>query len=1292
MSTIFKLSIQGIRSFDAGDRQTIQFGSPLTLIAGQNGTGKTTIIECLRYATTGDLPPNSKGGAFIHDAKFSGDKEVFAQVKLAFYNVNRVQMVCTRSLLLQLKRTQRSVKTLEGQLLALKDGKRTTINTRCADLDKEMPIYLGTSKAILDYVIFCHQEDSLWPLAEASVVKKRFDEIFEATKFTKALDNIKTLRKEYTQEIKLKEKDVYHLKSEKERAEKAEQKIEALATSRTALEEKTETTKMQLSKIRTEAKELFETNQKFQAILYQLESTRKELDRNVENLDRVSQGLELMQDTEDQLCERLANFESTTSQLVDNRDRAVKQVDDTKSQADELRDQFSDFARQIGQLQSEYDVYRKNLDKRSKYGEECAQELGVRFSVDSFQSSLLQLKETVSRELEAARTRRAQEEAQCNEQLQEVKAQGLAKNDRKRAAQKEIKDNEKQLKKLEEEIDSMHVDEGVVAEEQTNLREMGSRLTAIKQQIVESKVVERHQTLSEEVERVENEAEALNVELAEVNKRSNDKARLGFMKEEYQRKQAALEALINGHRDEFSEANIDAEGADVEKQARTMHSDCQDAVDAAVHRLDALRREKSQTETRLKILDKDVSRHKATVAEKRQLLSSMVDASVLAEFDDELSRVEKDVAEITADIGTAKFTERYYAKAKELAECSDAKCLLCDRKFDDTKMETQDFVARIQANTEQLPSRLVHLKEDLAENSEYLSRLRSAKPLMNQLNEVEQQLPQLVEEQEQLRQTLQAETRSLEEQERNLTAAKRKVAQMEKLRKVSGDIMRVRREVEAISDRINSSESLLTQTGLRSSDDIYDDLGKVRQIVKEKKSQLRALTEEKSSLLAQQSSLESLSVDKKIEVNKLENLLSDKRSKEQQMKSVQVKVEQLEQEIDDINQALESLITEIEQKEQFSKETVATHAAIETKLSSQLTRISSITTQWQGLEDAIEQFTKQNGQQRLEEALAKQQDVAANLERLKETLIESERALSDAEKALVDVRGQERQLKDNLEVRRIQREIQTNKQLVAELEAKNAIHDKEQYDKKSAQLSDQQAALNSEYSSMAGEIKQINDQIEQLQQELDTEFLNVKQDYAKNLVTLQTTTIANSDLAKYGQALDNAIMKYHAMKMEEINRIIDELWKKTYTGSDIDSIIIRSEHESTRANRTYNYRVCMIKQDVELDMRGRCSAGQKVLACLIVRLALSECFGTKCGLIALDEPTTNLDKQNSESLARSLAAIISMRRNQKNFQLIVITHDEHFLSHMNAAQITDHYFRVSRNSNQKSQIHCLPAQ
>lgn len=69
MSRIDKLSISGVRSFSPSVREAIQFNTPLTLIVGYNGSGKTTIIECLKYATTGELPPNSKGGAFIHDPK-----------------------------------------------------------------------------------------------------------------------------------------------------------------------------------------------------------------------------------------------------------------------------------------------------------------------------------------------------------------------------------------------------------------------------------------------------------------------------------------------------------------------------------------------------------------------------------------------------------------------------------------------------------------------------------------------------------------------------------------------------------------------------------------------------------------------------------------------------------------------------------------------------------------------------------------------------------------------------------------------------------------------------------------------------------------------------------------------------------------------------------------------------------------------------------------------------------------------------------------------------------------------
>lgn len=69
MSRICNLSIRGIRNFDDDhEGPTIHFSRPLTLILGPNGTGKTTIIECLRYALSGEFPPGSNSGrSFVHD-------------------------------------------------------------------------------------------------------------------------------------------------------------------------------------------------------------------------------------------------------------------------------------------------------------------------------------------------------------------------------------------------------------------------------------------------------------------------------------------------------------------------------------------------------------------------------------------------------------------------------------------------------------------------------------------------------------------------------------------------------------------------------------------------------------------------------------------------------------------------------------------------------------------------------------------------------------------------------------------------------------------------------------------------------------------------------------------------------------------------------------------------------------------------------------------------------------------------------------------------------------------------
>lgn len=156
----------------------------------------------MKYAITGVQPPGTKGGAFIHDPKIAGKTQVHARIKLQFLDTKRRQCIVQRSISLTQRATKTEYKALEG-LITINDGvKKTSMSTKCAELDVEMSYLLGVSKPILGNVIFCHQEESNWPLSEPKVLKQKFDEIFASTRFVKALDSLKKKKTEILSKIR----------------------------------------------------------------------------------------------------------------------------------------------------------------------------------------------------------------------------------------------------------------------------------------------------------------------------------------------------------------------------------------------------------------------------------------------------------------------------------------------------------------------------------------------------------------------------------------------------------------------------------------------------------------------------------------------------------------------------------------------------------------------------------------------------------------------------------------------------------------------------------------------------------------------------------------------------------------------------------------------------------------------------------------------------------------------------------------------------------------------------------
>ena len=186
------------------------------------------------------------------------------------------------------------------------------------------------------------------------------------------------------------------------------------------------------------------------------------------------------------------------------------------------------------------------------------------------------------------------------------------------------------------------------------------------------------------------------------------------------------------------------------------------------------------------------------------------------------------------------------------------------------------------------------------------------------------------------------------------------------------------------------------------------------------------------------------------------------------------------------------------------------------------------------------------------------------------------------------------------------------------------------------------------------------------------------------MVKKYVLTRQSQDLTLMRKAILQGISEYHAKKMSLVNRLLDRYWRNIYCGNDIISIYISCEQATTGANQgKYSYKImakrkigdtgssveCFGNHNTDYfitdELRGRCSTGQKAIACIVIRLALSQAFCSTtnaCRIFALDEPTTSLDRSTIKSFAHSIFKMIDVFKEAGNpIQLVIITHDSDFM-------------------------------
>jgi DNA repair protein RAD50 len=155
--------------------------------------------------------------------------------------------------------------------------------------------------------------------------------------------------------------------------------------------------------------------------------------------------------------------------------------------------------------------------------------------------------------------------------------------------------------------------------------------------------------------------------------------------------------------------------------------------------------------------------------------------------------------------------------------------------------------------------------------------------------------------------------------------------------------------------------------------------------------------------------------------------------------------------------------------------------------------------------------------------------------------------------------------------------------------------------------------------------------------------------YKQSLAQLEYLTRCKSFMDKLALEIEKKIHEYHTSRIKRINDYINRIWQYTYDSKDILEVYIELSDDGKKntLKKNFSYKLKgKFFQGRLTELKGRCSAGQKMMISIVVRLALAEAFCGRCKFISLDEPTTNLDKKNADRLAGFLRSFLERDETQ----------------------------------------------
>ena len=1124
---------------------------------------------------------------------------------------------------------------------------------------------MGVSAAILNSVIFCHQEESNWPLGEPKNVKKKLDDIFCSTRYNKALEEIKKQMKNLSLQSKENSLKLETIKTKKHQHEKLKTNITDLSSrissSDTELSDLTHQL-IQVKKIIDQHAQLEEEARAMLTKIQKIKVTRDQLIKS--NSEFREQLVEEYLETDEDLLHIQKSFESDLKKLNEDQSQYSLQLDSLRSSKSKLENALQQKVISISRLETKLQSVQKLIGRRdeeiaqfvSKYQSQIESEGGGglihiasfnREQLDQFHRICKSIIEAANQQLIQHRNATQEKRNQMSSSIGSLKTDLSSSQSSVRSLLLQKKNNEAELQTISNDI---HTNQQMISQMdamEQKMKEEEKRLEELQAENTSHNFDHSLLLLQDEKDGLEGEMRKINDSLSSLHKFSSLKSKLDIKREDRITKQNAyqqqMKEVLRSTNEKFLENFQSSDPSSLKDYLIQKHNLITENIKQTEKEFNSVQGKYAMALGNYNTVSQQLSSYQSSFHSLMEKVKKESNNSE-EELPTLIKRAEETVQSKQRNKSMTKSAQLIYNNFVNMAK-ENHECPLCERSFDNSSQLT-DLLDKLNEILAQVPTTLQTTSSDLLSAQSLLSSLQSLLPSYNEAIRIHQsELPKLTSDQ-QLHLSLSSDLKlqldtlklSLSSHRDDEKITQNMISNVDKSVYLYKEFLLLQKEEKELESSLPSID--LDHLSL---DDLTRHLDINRSKVKEIEDKMKEIRSNRNDYQTKIQKLYQSIAKYNGELKKAANsssTLDRLRVKTADLTKHNIEIDQQiaahhqiiqskSSEIDQSDLLLKSFLMESNQKEKNIQEKWDQIREKHINLDNLSKQIADATSNQPNALDSLlsdlSLLTKQRSE--IESDIAQTNQRASEIEQL---------VYSIQQKLSVSLIAK-RNLDDNLKDRDQQKQI---KQLTDELVAiesssnplianpKAIIHEKSIAEQK-------YAAIKSKKDTLDGSRRAYHDQIKSFQRDLShPSFDGIDDQYLHMTIKVKTLSMAKDDLDRYYIALDKALMKYHTMKIEEINKILKELWQTTYQGQDIDSVEIRADCESK--SRSFNYRVCMVKGDTELDMRGRCSAGQKVLTSLIIRLALAETLGVNCGIIALDEPTTNLDRANVESFAKSL--------------------------------------------------------